>query len=282
MTDTLCLSPERPTMSPENNPISIDQLPPENDKLKAADLTGTSPALRWLDNFWYHYKWTVIVVAFFVSVAVIGIVQMASRPQYDSTVVIASHYRMDSEEREAMTRLLSSICNDYDENGESSVNIMIYEIYSQAEYDSIADVYEAQTDHFDFNRKYNSDEYNNFNQYTMTGEASIYILSPYLYEILRQADRLMPLSEIYGDEPLPPGVREDGYGIDLSETVFYQYNPAAKEGLTESAILCFHRPTVSGHSSDKSVLENEKKFFRAINALTVLSGDEMPVEPAED
>ncbi len=268
-------------MSPENMDPQNDRQAVETDKLEAASLTETSPVIRWLDNFWYHYKWTVIVIAFFVSVAVVGIVQMASRPQYDSSIVVATHYRMDTAERTAFNNLLNQICDDYDDNGESLVNIMIYEIYSEYEYDSISDVYEAESDHFDFNRKYNSDEYNNFNQYTMTGESSIYILSPYLYETLRESDRLMPLSEIYGESELPAGARADGYGIDISQTVFYQYNPAAKEALTESAILCFHRPTISGHTSEASVLQNEKDFFRAINALVVLD-DDVPTEPSEN
>ncbi len=264
-------------MSIENRDLHTEQ-PHDSDKLEAVSLTETSPALRWLDNFWYHYKWTVIVIVFFVSVAVIGTIQLLSRPQYDSTVVIATHYRMDTEERTALTKLLNSICDDFNEDGETSVNIMIYEIYSEAEYESFCDVYEAESDHFDFNRQYNMDEFNNFNQYTMTGEASIYILSPYLYETLREADRLLPLSEIYGDQSLPAGAREDGYGITLSETVFYQYNPAAQEGLTQSAILCFHRPTISGHVSEDSVLNHEKSFFCAINALTVRN-DDAPEEP---
>ena len=53
---------------------------------------------QWLENFWYHYKWTVIVVAFFVAVAVVGIVQMVNRPQYDTSVCLASPYKMNKEE----------------------------------------------------------------------------------------------------------------------------------------------------------------------------------------
>ncbi len=258
-----------------------EQLPAEDDKLEAVSLTETSPVMRWLDNFWYHYKWTVIVIVFFVSVAVVGIVQLTTRTQYDSTIVVATHYRMDSAQREAFVHELSRICEDYNGDDEVIVNIMQYEIYSEYEYESFSDVYEGQSDHFDFNRKYNSDEFNNFNQYTMTGEASVYILSPYLYETLREADRLLPLSEIYGDEPLPPGARADGFGIDLSETVFYQYNGDIQGALTNSAILCFHRPTVTGNSSKDDHLNNEKAFFRALNAMIVLD-DDAPVEPDTD
>ena len=97
----------------------------------------------------------------------------------------------------------------------------------------------------------------------MTGETSVYILSPYLYNILKSSGRLMPLSEVFVDGRLPTGAMEDGYGVALKDTDFYQYNPAAQI-YPENAIICLHRPTVSGRAGKEDRYAEDKDFFMAI------------------
>ena len=242
----------------------------DGDKLEAGDILAASPALRWLDNFWYHHKWTVIVVAFFIAVAVVGIVQMVTRPDYDTSVCLASTYRMNKEERADLESLLERICpEDFNRDGKKMVNIVEYQIYSEEEFMAEAESYAAETnedgvaDQFQINRKYNADEYKNFSNFTMTGETSVYILSPYLYGILRDAERLKPLSEVYGDSARPAGALVDGFGIALSETDFYQYNPAAQV-YPENAILCIHKPTLAGRSKNEARYAEDVAFFCAI------------------
>ena len=242
----------------------------DGDKLAAGDIKAASPVLRWLDNFWYHYKWTVIVVTFFVAVAVVGIVQMISRPSYDTSICLASTYRMNKEERAEFEKLITRICpEDFNGDGEKLLNIVEYQIYSQAEFDSEAERYEAMTnedgegDQFQINRKFNVDEYDNFNRFTMTGETSVYILSPYLYGILKGSDRLMPLSEVFSDGKLPEGALGDGYGVALKDTDFYQYNAAAQI-YPENAVICLHRPTVAGRASKEDTYAEDMAFFMAI------------------
>ena len=256
-----------------HNPIEPPEpVQPQNDgdKLEAGDIVAASPALRWLDNFWYHYKWTVIIVAFFVTVAIIGIVQMVNRPNYDTSICLASPYRMNKEERAEFEKLITRICpEDFNGDGEKLINIVEYQIFSEEEFESEAERYEAMTnengegDQFQINRKFNTDEYKNFNNFTMTGETSVYILSPYLYNILVSAGRLKPLSEVYTDGSLPTGALPDGYGIALKDTDFYKYNPAAQI-YPENSIICLHQPTVSGRSKNEARYAEDVAFFKAI------------------
>ncbi len=247
-----------------------------DDKVEAVSLTETSTAVRKLDNFWYHYKWTVIVVTFFVAVGVVCLVQMLTRPKYDTSVTIATYYRMNSAEYTAFESLMESICpEDFDGNGEKNVNIVIYQFYSEEEIEAAREEMarpdeNGETDRFQINLQYNTSEYNNFNQYTMTGETSVYIISPALYTRLLEGDRLLPIAELYPDGDLPAGVRADGVGIDLKNTDFYKYNPAAKV-IPDTAILCFHRATIGGKSSDEAAYEQEKEFFRAIADYAVIA-----------
>ena len=234
------------------------------EKLEAGDVVAASPALRWLDNFWYHNKWMVIITVFFVSVGIICLVQFLTRPKYDTSLAFATHFRMDKAQRADFEDLLDRICpEDFDENGEKNVNMMVYQVYSEEEIESEEAAYRERGDEFMLNTKYNIDEYNNFNQFTMTGETSVYIISPYLYGLLVQGNRLKPLSEVYTDGNLPKGALPDGIGIRLSETDFYKYNPAAQV-IPDTAILCLHRPTLAGRGQSETLYGHDQAFFRAI------------------
>ena len=98
------------------------------EKLEAISLTQSSKALRKLDNFWYHYKWTVIVVTFFVAVAVVCLVQLFSRPKYDTSIVLATSYRMDNAEYGEFEALMKNLLpKDFDGNGEKNLNVVVYQ-----------------------------------------------------------------------------------------------------------------------------------------------------------
>lgn len=254
------IDPPEPDKEPQN----------DGDKLEAGDITAASPALRWLDNFWYHYKWTVIVVTFFLAVAVVGIVQMVNRPNYDTSICLASSYRMNKEEQAEFEKLITRICpKDFNDDGQKLVNVVEYQIYSEEEFYAEAERYESMTnengehDQFQINREFNVDEYNNFNNFTMTGETSVYILSPYLYNLLVSADRLKPLSEIYTDGELPEGAMSDGFGIALKDTDFYRYHSAAQV-YPENSIICLHKPTIAGRSKNEARYAEDVAFFMAI------------------
>ncbi len=239
-------------------------LPQDPDKLEAGDVTAASPLLRWLDNFWYHNKWTFIIVVFFVTIGIVCLIQFIGRPRYDTSVVYATHYRMNNEERADFEALLNRICpEDFNEDGENKVNLVVYQYYSDEEYESDVAYYAEQGEVFQINKKYNQDEYNNFNSFTLTGETSVYIISPYLYNLLMTADRLKPLAELYPDGNLPASAMTDGFGIQLSETDFYKYNPAA-QAIPDTAILCLHRPTLAGRGRDAALYGDDMALFRAI------------------
>lgn len=44
-----------------------------------------------LSNFWYHYKWTTLVVSVSLVAVVIFVIQMLGRTQYDTTVILGTY-----------------------------------------------------------------------------------------------------------------------------------------------------------------------------------------------
>ena len=78
------------------------------DKQFAGEIVIQNRFLKWLDNFWYHYKWTVIVVAFFLFVGIVCLVQCSGRESADLTVTYAGGFVFNEEERAALSNALES------------------------------------------------------------------------------------------------------------------------------------------------------------------------------
>ena len=47
---------------------------------------GKQSFAKWLDNYWYHYKWHTIAVVFVIIVAIVCTVQLINRTVYDAVI----------------------------------------------------------------------------------------------------------------------------------------------------------------------------------------------------
>ncbi len=233
------------------------------EKIDPGALTNNSRVLKWLDNFWYHYKWHTIIGLFILIVLTVGLVQIIRRPSYDTMLTCAAPYRMSEEEKAAFDQLLSKVCpEDFDGNGEKKINFTMYQVYSDEEAKAEKESAEATGDEYYFNGTFYAEEYQNFIFFTQTGEGAVCIVSNYVYKTLIDTDpvRLRPMSSLYSADQLPKGVTEDGYGVILGETDFYIYHPEARV-LPDDLIVCLLKPTLN---SDEDTYANSEAFFRAI------------------
>lgn len=240
-------------MNPEDNRT--------DGKLEAGSVVAHSRFLRWLDNFWYHNKWVVIIATFFVVMLVVGAVQIFSKESFDITVTYAGPCSMDVAQNQAdvvpkryVEAALESVCpTDFDKNGQVNVQCMTYQVYE-----------EVPNPDEPLAIKFNVEERQNFLTYAGTGKCQVYLLSPYLYSTLRASDRICPVAELYEGEELPSSVMADGYGVALKDTDFYRNNAAAKR-LPADTIVCFLKGTVMTGDTE---LQNAKEMFRALVVTT--------------
>lgn len=75
----------------------------------------------WWEYVWYYYKWHVIITVTAVIVALVTIVQCASRTKYDMNVIYAGHKNYSETEINRMGEILSEYITDIDGNGEKNV-----------------------------------------------------------------------------------------------------------------------------------------------------------------
>lgn len=241
------------------------------EKLRGSDVNVrlSNPFIKWLDNFWYHHKWKVIIVVFFLIVAIVGIVQMTNKEDYDIEVTVATHTIYYTENVDALESALTGLMpEDINGDGKRNVQLNLYKIYSEEE---LKAANEAETDEngnpiIYADEAYNKEQINQFNSYIMTGECTVMIVSEYVYNDLisrRPEDILLkPISEIYGNE-LPAGTTKDGYGIRLSSTEAYK-SLDGLDWIPDDAVICIMRPFVFSKGADEEQYARAVDYFKSI------------------
>ena len=95
---------------------------------------------KWFENFWYHYKWHVIIALFLLIVIIICTVQLCSREEYDVHIIYAgsSDVMSRGEENDISTydtlkKSISEAVRDFDGNGEVNTSLEALYMLSAAE-----------------------------------------------------------------------------------------------------------------------------------------------------
>ncbi len=216
---------------------------------------------KWFDNFWYHYKWTAIVVAFFLVVGLVCSVQMCTKEKNDIIVVYAARNQLSVAEAEDVSRVLEAVCpEDFDGNGKMSVDLSYYCIMSEEDIKNAQAQTDADGNHAYIDNSYNVSQYDTYYGYLQTGESSVLMISPYLYEKLLNNDRLATIEDALGYNP-EHAMSE--YAVRLCDTAIYQ-NYGVMKKLPDDTVVCILRPYIAGKSSKEKYYAREKQMFESI------------------
>ena len=205
--------------------------------------------LKWLDNYWYHYKWPTIVVAFFAVVITVCLVQSITNVEKDILITYAGPKALEADEKASIERVLTEdLPEGFGNQGtEGKAGLISYIIYSTEQ------IAELQSQQKAVDTTFNSSEYSALNSQYKTGNGSIYLLDRWLYDELVKGDsnveRLKPLSEIFGETP--EGAI-DAYGIRLGDTEIYKSSPELQV-LPEDTVICLHEKILGQKDYDKEI-----------------------------
>ncbi len=206
------------------------------------ELSFGKKALAWLDNFWYHYKWHTIIVAFLVTVFTICTVQMITRESYDMYVRYVGNAVITETQYKDMESSLENIGGDVNGDGEQAAN------FAQVPYVSEDD------------NPYKND-INAGARETMTGMIVqpyyIYIMDKGAYETFKQENVYTPLNQIFSGDV--SDIAFDDCAIYFKETAFYKNSPGMEWVKDDTLILLKTAPYES--IVTKSKREAELKFF---------------------
>ena len=231
--------------------IDDEKIPDVGIRFNTADrgYTNNTPekergkVYKWLDNFWYHYKWHTIIISFLVIVITVCTVQSLRTTKYDMKIVYAGSKNIDTQEAEAIQDLFNSLVpEDTNDDGKISLALNKYYILSEEQ------IKEGDRN-YDANR--NSNDYSNFHSYLQTGDTSIMLLEPWIYDSVPK-DSLCKLSELFGDS-IPEGAIDE-YAVRLGDLDIYEH--FALKNLPADTVVCLQIP-----------LFHEKKLKRSTQAL---------------
>ncbi len=227
----------------------------DNQKLDSTEIVTENRVIKKVENFWYHNKWTVIVVAFFVCVAVVCTMQMFSKERYDVTVLGGTTVQMNAEQREAfLSALESALPEDYDKDGENAVGMVNYQIFSEeerfVEVETEINGVETTLLEEQVAAHWNSDQISSFLSAVQTGEYSVCFASPYVYELLTKDKNVVSRSFCLGD------------------TDFYRYNEALQV-LPADTVVCLLIQFPMGTSGKDDIYARSVALFEAIQVYDV-------------
>lgn len=233
------------------------------EKLAGGEIVIRNRALAWLDNFWYHYKWHVIVIAFFVMVSAICFVQCGTKNKTDAIIAFAGSTSLRGEQYEPILDVFESLLPT--EDGEKRVfgwhGFSIYDEETLKQLYTDPDTDKLSQYAYNNAKQVNTNNIKDFSTYVLTGDSAVWLVSEYIYQYQQLDQRVVPLAETFGGE-IPEGAY-DAYAIRLSETALYQYYDVLKV-LPEDTLLVFPKALVIGASSNAETYAQYQTLYRAI------------------
>ncbi|MBQ9510867.1 MAG: hypothetical protein IJR55_04160 [Clostridia bacterium] len=195
-----------------------------------------------IENYWYHYKWPTIIVAFFVVVAAVLVAQLFQKQKYDAFVMYVGDKEITQTQYTDIVTSLKTLAPDATNDGVITVN------FSKLAY--ITDPEKAF--------------YSQINVSAKEQLASMVVLPYYIYIMPREiyneykdSGVFEKLSEIYGKAV--PSSAEDEYAINYNKTYFAQ-NCAGGEGFGDDVVIVMK---IVPYSNNKRTLKKEQASYDA-------------------
>lgn len=196
---------------------------------------------KWWDNFWYHYKWTVIIAGFFIVFFAICIVQLMTREKIDVYVMYAGPTVLSHQTiKDCESAFRQVMSDDYNGDGEKGVQFLDLTLMTD---EQVAAAKKAAEEDGEgalvINPQTLSETKTRFNNEIFGGESVICLLDPAWFEYVKEGSGFLPLSEALG---YTPEGAIDEYGIYLHDTDFGNFF-SCFDYLPEDTVLCFRRMT---------------------------------------
>ena len=212
------------------------------EKIPAPPVDPGDKFFKWLDNFWYHYKWHTIIAVFAIIVVIVGISQVVSKGTADVGVIYGGPRLLSLAEQRAVESAVRQVMEDYNQDGKLVVEFVSLMLMSDEQIQAAYDEAEKRGEEYFANAQFMREELKKFDNLIMAGDSLLCLLDPFLYNRVLDSGGFIPLSEIFDE--LPESA-VDEYGILLSDTEFGQYFDGVNT-LPGDTILCIRTiPTFS-------------------------------------
>ncbi len=199
-----------------------------------------SKTLKWIDNFWYHYKWTFIIVVFFLVVGIILTVQLVTKEEYDAYIMYVGDAEIPATTYQDILDSLELVVEDYDENGEINVNFQRLGFISDKENELAGTINATATNYLA----------------SMTVQPQyLYLITPAVYDIYADTGIFLPISELVPD--IPKEWLYDDTAVFFPKTTYSRTN-AGVDSLGNNVLLVIK---TMPYSTTKSAKRAEQRAY---------------------
>jgi hypothetical protein len=223
---------------------------------------------KWFSNYWYHYKWVTIIVLFFATVFGIGVYQMATKDTYDINILYTGPILMNEDQTKGIEDAFASVLpRDFNSDDEKSVLVNRITVLSDEQLAAKQEEAKKENDKIYYDLKTRKDSISQVTTLFATGETTICLMDPYMYNMYLAQDAFVSLEEVLGEVP---EYARDAYSVNLLDTPFGQYFEALQV-LPEDTVLCIRKEAVFSGGSKKKAGEQyqfDKEVFEAIFEFT--------------
>lgn len=203
---------------------------------------------KWLENYWYHYKWTTIVAVFLLFVLGIGIFQMATKEEYDLDVLYTGPAMLTVEQKRDLSAAFASVMSkDFNEDGSKMVLINDITVLSDEQVAEKEAEAKAESDSLYYDYKNREDAISRVSTLISTGQTVICLMDEYMYEKYASQDAFLKLEDVLGTKP---EYALDDCSVYLGDTPFGKYFSACM-ALPSDTILCIRKQSVISSGSKK-------------------------------
>lgn len=196
--------------------------------------------LKWLDNYWYHYKWITILVAVFAAILIICIANTGSGIEDDIQIVYAGPTILTDIQLERMERSFADLLKeDLNGDGKKSVNIVNITVMSDEQLKAAEEEAKKEGQTLIYDPSLRTQALTQMKSLMSTGAVIICILDPFVYESCEEGT-FITLESVLGKIPENAC---DEYSIRFFDTDFADAYDSFSV-LTEDLLLCIRNDVV--------------------------------------
>ena len=163
---------------------------------------------KWFENFWYHYKWPVIIAAFFIAISAVCISQMAAKEHYDIYIRYVGDAEITDTQRQDIKRAFEK--TGLDSNADEKTVVSFEQVAYISDSENIL-----------------MNEINALAKETLSVLVSqqyyIYLMDEAAYELYKDSGAFEELDRIFDYDI--SNIAYDEYAIRFSETEFCKNSP---------------------------------------------------------
>lgn len=223
---------------------------------------------KWLENYWYHYKWTTIVAVFLVLVIGIGAFQMCSKEHYDIDILYTGPAILSEDQKRDLASAFASIMpGEYNDDGKKTVMINDVTVLSDEQIAEKEAEAKAESDRLYYDYEARENAISQVTTLITTGETVICLMDDYMYQKYKSEEAFVPLAELLEEVPEKA---LDEYSVYLMDTPFGQHFSACM-ALPADTILCIRKSSVfaSGNKSAEKQYQLNIETFKRLFTFSV-------------